>query len=233
MTIGGYDEALNDGDFQVHGAVIKDCLRAFNNVANLQLSESSVYVEFLGEVQEVAVISDSNLRVSNDGLWVGRINMRNSSLTNQDEGSGRGLEVHGYSGSGGSIRESTISGFGIGVYAFDPITISESSFSECFAAIDMQSSGGVFTRNTISACEMGIDVNAKAIVTENVISVRQTGIYGSGLVVKNMVMVEQAPAYSLGVGTLGRELTGAAVNPDNHPEAGGVGEPWANVWESE
>lgn len=227
-TIRGYQTALEGGNFQAHQLVINGCEKAFDNIGHLQLSGSSVSVENLGEVHDVAWLTDSNLRTSNESLWVGQLEMLNCSVSNQDESSARGLEIH----HGGSIRNSTISGFFTGIYAQAKISIDASTISRCVEAVRIAASGAVLTNNTVVACNTGIDAGTNATVVGNTVSVQLGGISGSGLIVKNVVTVTSGPAYNFGGGTIGRELTGSAINPNPSPSVEDAGEPWANVWES-
>jgi hypothetical protein len=232
-TIAGYDRALAAGNFRAHQLVINNCGTAFESLQNLQLSESSIFVENLGEVQEVAILSDSKLRTSNVGLWAGKVDIRNCSFSNQDLRSSRGLEIRGHgSPIGGAIRNTSFSGFQTGVFATVGVGIHESTFSDCNLAIDIRAANSAITKNTITACQNGIEAGNDALIAENVVHSQGVAISGDGLIVKNMVMVGSGPAYNLGGGTVGRELTCNAINPNPDPNVEDAGEPWANVWQS-
>ncbi|CAA6693576.1 MULTISPECIES: right-handed parallel beta-helix repeat-containing protein [unclassified Lentimonas] len=228
--ISGYQNGLDGGSFQSNQLTVRDCGKAFDNIDNLQLSSSNVFVENLGEVHGVAVLTDSSLRTSNVGFWVGQAEVRNCSFTNQDHRSSRGLEIAGNNQVGGSIHNSTFSGFYTGVYSLEKVGIYDSTFSDCTDAIYIAAPRSVVARNMVFGCDTGIQAGDGATVVENTVSVVSSGITGTGLIVKNMVTVETTPAYSLGAGTHGRVLTGATINPSPSSEVNDAGEPWANLY---
>lgn len=228
-VVSGYSVALEDNNFQLRAVTIRDCGVAFSNLNNLQLSDSSIFVENLGEVQAVAVMSNSTLRTSNVGLWVGQVQARDCSFSNQDIGSDAALTIGGYDGSSGSIQSCSFSSFSVGIdlHTSSAISIAESSFGQCTIAIDADSSSGsVITRNTVVSCSTGILGGFDAVITDNTISVQNTGIEGDGLIVRNQVLSQSSSPYNIGSSI--NPITGSDLDPEN-PNY--VPQPWANVYE--
>lgn len=228
-SITGYQNALYGNNFQLREITINDCQRAFNNLSNLQLSDSNIFVEELGEVQEEAVMSDSNLRTSNLGLWVGQIHARDCTFSNQDIGSSSGLTISGYNDYSGSIQDCSFSGFfeGVDLNTSSGVSISGSSFSQCTVAIDAGSStGSVIVRNSVIGSSTGIYGGSDAVVTENVVSVENTGIDAQGLIAKNQVMSQSGSAYNIGSPI--NSITGSDLDPLNPSY---IPQPWANIYE--
>ncbi|WP_206753963.1 MULTISPECIES: hypothetical protein [unclassified Lentimonas] len=227
-VVEGFTTGLSGGTFILNQCEILECGTAID-VEQITVRDSVISADDLGRVNGRAIILGSVFRAGANGLVVDQVQARDTVFDCSDKGAGTALEIEN---SGSSVVACSFSGFGTGVSAGSAAVISDNSFLSLIWAVDGQAPDLNITDNVIADCENGINAADGALIRNNHVFVSGIGIQGSGLIVQNTVVTASAAAYNLGNGTIGRELTGDAINPAASPAVEDAGEPWANVWES-
>ena len=227
-VVDGFITGLRDGTFILDRSEILDCATAID-VDQITVRDSIVSANVLGSVNGRAILLGSVFRAGTDGLVVNQVQARDTVFDCSDDGSGTAIQIQQ---PGGSVVGCSFSGFGTGINASFSAVISDNSFFSLVWAVDGQNAQELnITDNVIADCVNGMDAGGGALVRNNQVSVSSMGIQGEGLIVQNTVVTASGTAYNLGNGTIGRELTGNAINPTHSPTVEDAGEPWANVWE--